>query len=61
MREAAAIVEGVHMEWKNNPSLDVRCVQSGAFPYKVDFNMMMQTNVGHPARKQRHIRRNDGL
>lgn len=57
-KEAAELVEGVHMEWLNNPSLDVRCVQSGMWPYKVDLNLMMQTNVGHPARKQRHIRRN---
>ena len=57
-RDAAAIVEGVHSEWCNNPSLDVRCVQSGMYPYRVDFNTMMQTNVGHPGRKQRQIRRN---
>ena len=38
-----------------------RCVQSGHYPYRVDFNTMMQTNVGHPARKQRYLRRNDGF
>jgi len=57
-RDAAAIVEGVHSEWQNNPTMDVRCVQSGTWCYKVDFNEMRQTNVGHPAHKQRQIRRN---
>jgi len=56
--EAAEVVEGVHSEWVNNPTLDVRCVQSGAHGYRVDFNTMQQTNVTHPNRKQRFIRRN---
>lgn len=56
--DAAQIVEGVHSEWLNNPTLDVRCVQSGMFCYKVDFNTMDQTNVTHAGRKQRQIRRN---
>lgn len=56
--EAAQMVENVHCEWVNNSSLDVRCVQSGTFCYRVDFNTMQQTNVTHPGRKQRYIRRN---
>lgn len=55
---AALLVEGVHAEWSTNPSLNVRCVQSGHFAYRVDFNRMTQTNVTHAARKQRLIRRN---
>jgi len=57
-KDAAEIVESVYAEWQANNHLDVRCVQSGHFSYRVDFNAMMQTNVTHPARKQRHIRRN---
>jgi hypothetical protein len=59
-RDAAAIVEGVYSEWQRNPrdGLSVRCVQSGTFCYHVDFNQMQQTNVTHPNRKQRQIRRN---
>eukprot|EP00316_Scyphosphaera_apsteinii_P011609 CAMPEP_0119326578 /NCGR_PEP_ID=MMETSP1333-20130426/68717_1 /TAXON_ID=418940 /ORGANISM="Scyphosphaera apsteinii, Strain RCC1455" /LENGTH=422 /DNA_ID=CAMNT_0007334917 /DNA_START=73 /DNA_END=1341 /DNA_ORIENTATION=+ len=59
-KDAAEIVEGVHSEWVNNPeaNYDVRCVQSGFFCYRVDFNAMQQTNVTHPNRTQRRIRRN---
>jgi len=56
--DAATIVEGVYSEWQTNKRLDVRCVQSGSFAYRVCFNSMTQTNVSHPARKQRKIRRN---
>lgn len=56
--DAAAIVEGVHSEWQNNQHMDVRCVQSGHWCYRVDFNEMKQTNVTHPGNKQRDIRRN---
>jgi len=58
-KDAAEIVESVFSEWKNNHQLDVRCVQSGHFCYRVDFTSMQQTNVTHPGRKQRDIRRND--
>jgi len=59
-QDAADIVEGVYSEWQRNPGggLDVRCVQSGFFCYRVDFNTMQQTNVTHPNRTQRKIRRN---
>lgn len=59
-KEAAEEVEGVYQEKVNNPgrALDVRCVQSGHFCYHVNFNEMKQTNVTHPNRKQRQIRRN---
>eukprot|EP00050_Salpingoeca_kvevrii_P005996 m.286864 g.286864 ORF g.286864 m.286864 type:complete len:398 (+) comp11659_c0_seq1:228-1421(+) len=52
---AAAIVEGVHSEWRNNEWLDVRSVQSGYFEYRVDFNAMEQENLR--THKIRQIRR----
>jgi len=54
---AVPIVEGVYGEWKNNPAggLNVRCVESGHFSYRVDFDAMMQTNLS--THKQRPIRR----
>eukprot|EP00730_Choanoeca_flexa_P014596 TRINITY_DN6438_c0_g1_i1.p1 TRINITY_DN6438_c0_g1~~TRINITY_DN6438_c0_g1_i1.p1 ORF type:complete len:377 (+),score=121.07 TRINITY_DN6438_c0_g1_i1:86-1216(+) len=53
---AAATVEGVHSEWTHNSDwLDVRCVQSGYFQYRVDFNSMTQTNLS--TQKCRKIRR----
>ena len=58
VKEAAEIVETVYSEWVNNHQLDVRCVQSGTWCYKVEFNQMRQTNVTHPGRKERSIRRN---
>jgi len=59
-KDAAEIVEGVYSEWVRNPTsgLDVRCVQSGHFCYRVDFNLMQQTNITHPDHTQRQIRRN---
>ncbi|CAN0451625.1 unnamed protein product, partial [Hapterophycus canaliculatus] len=35
-------------------------ILSGRFTYLVDLTQMTQTNVGHPNRKMRHIRRNPG-
>ena len=56
--EAAALVEGIHTEWKNNSWLNVRCVQSGYWSYKVDFNTMKQTNTStHTARTIRRVSR----
>ncbi|CAM9109221.1 unnamed protein product [Ectocarpus sp. 6 AP-2014] len=37
-----------------------RVVTSGMFMYLVDLALMTQTNVAHPNRKMRHIRRNPG-
>lgn len=55
---AVPIVEGVHSEWQANPGngLNVRCVQSGHFSYRVDFDSMSQTNLS--TQKVRPIRRN---
>eukprot|EP00900_Chrysochromulina_parva_P017919 jgi/Chrpa1/26128/Chrysochromulina_OHIO_Genome00005699-RA len=53
--DASDIVEGVYAEWKSNPSMFVRCVQSGHFSYMVDLNNMTQTNVS--THKKRQIRR----
>eukprot|EP00043_Microstomoeca_roanoka_P030112 m.24732 g.24732 ORF g.24732 m.24732 type:complete len:427 (+) comp9734_c0_seq1:79-1359(+) len=54
---AANTVEGVYSEWRVNDWLDVRCVQSGYFQYRVDFNTMTQTNLR--TGKCRRIRRVD--
>ena len=53
--DASDIVEGVYAEWKSNPTMFVRCVQSGHFSYMVDLNNMTQTNVS--THKKRQIRR----
>eukprot|EP00658_Telonema_sp_P-2_P083824 TRINITY_DN9178_c0_g1_i10.p1 TRINITY_DN9178_c0_g1~~TRINITY_DN9178_c0_g1_i10.p1 ORF type:complete len:399 (+),score=137.26 TRINITY_DN9178_c0_g1_i10:53-1249(+) len=54
---AIPIVEEVFVEWKNNPGagLDVRCVQSGHYSYRVSFDKMQQTNL--QTNKTRPIRR----
>lgn len=59
-KEAAEIVEGIYCEWQNNAGrgMSVRSVQSGTFCYNVNFDEMNQTNVTHPNRTQRQIRRN---
>jgi predicted DNA-binding WGR domain protein len=59
-KDAAEVVEGVYADWQDNldRGLGVRSVQSGHFCYQIDFNSMMQTNISHPRRKQRSIRRN---
>lgn len=59
-KEAAEIVEGAYSEFVSNPdrNFKVRSVQSGTFCYQVDFGEMKQTNVTHPNRTQRQIRRN---
>ena len=40
-----------------NNDVDVRSVKSGMWTYEVNFNVMNQTNVEHPAHKVRQIRR----
>ena len=57
VESAANTVEGVYSEWRVNDWLDVRCVQSGYFQYRVDFNTMTQTNLR--TNKCRRIRRVD--
>lgn len=56
---ASEIVDDVWQQWQDNPGngLDVRCVESGIWAYRVDFNTMTQTNVKHPAHTTRSIRR----
>ena len=55
--EASETVETVYQENTRNSDMEVRCVQSGAFSYRVDFKTMTQTNLTHSAHKQRKIRR----
>jgi len=55
--EAVPTVEGVYVDWKNNPgeNLNVRCVQSGHFSYRINFDQMCQTNLS--TQRERPIRR----
>lgn len=55
--EASDIVEQLHHEWTFSAHLNQRIVASGVWEYLVDLAKMTQTNVKHPAKKQRHIRR----
>lgn len=56
VQEASDNVEGVYQEWKNNRTwLDIRCVQSGHFSYRVDFNNNTQEN--NSTHKKRAIHR----
>lgn len=59
-REAAEVVERAYSEFVSNPgrNFNIRSVASGDFCYHVNFNEMQQTNVTHPNRTQRKIRRN---
>jgi len=58
-KSGSAEVEKVWQQHHANieANLGIRHVQSGYFLYEVDFRKMQQTNVTHPARKCRHIRR----
>lgn len=44
---AVDTLEAVYSEWMANPDLglDIRCVQSGVFSYRVMFDTMQQTNL----------------
>ena len=35
-------MDTVFIEWEGNPWLDVRCIASGHWTYRVDFNTMTQ-------------------
>ena len=50
-------VELLYSEHARNPNLLTRTVESGHFAYQVNLQQMRQTNIRHPARKTRHIRR----
>lgn len=53
-----AVVEQLYLEYNANRSwLGQRIVKSGFYSYFVDLPLMTQTNVEHPARKVRQIRR----
>jgi len=58
-KSGSAEVEKVWQQHHANigANLGIRHVQSGYFLYQVDFRKMQQTNVTHPARKCRRIRR----
>jgi predicted DNA-binding WGR domain protein len=54
-KAAGDMVEGIYHEWQKNDWLCVRCVQSGYWSYRVDFNSMEQNNTS--TKKLRKIRR----
>jgi len=54
---ASVQVERLFAEHSKNPRLATRVVASGYFSYEVDLGSMRQTNVTHPGRKSRKIRR----
>jgi predicted DNA-binding WGR domain protein len=49
--------EQLFMEHSANPDFSFRVVQSGRWSYGVDLVKMTQTNITHPNRTSRHIRR----
>lgn len=51
------MVEQLYLEFRNNPWLIRRIVQSGTCSYLVDLQSMTQTNIVHPKRTVRQIRR----
>lgn len=55
----AMLVEQLFFEYQNNSWLSQRIVKSGIYLYLVDLNTMTQTNVVHPIRKMRKIRREE--
>lgn len=50
-------MEQLHHEWTFSAHLNQRVVASGVWEYLVDLTTLSQTNIKHPANKQRHIRR----
>ena len=54
-------VEQLYQEKSHNTNLTNRLVDSGCWTYQVDLIAMTQTNVKHPARKSRFIRRFTGV
>ena len=54
---ASVLVEKAYASWVVDPHVDVRAVKSGDWEYMVDFNLMQQQNVQHPAHKIRKVKR----
>ena len=38
--DASDVVEGVFMEWRKFPTVDVKSIKSGTYHYDVNFNKM---------------------
>lgn len=53
--DASKGVDEVFIQWQDNDWLNVRCIASGNYSYKVDFNQMQQQNIS--TSKTRSIRR----
>ena len=55
--DGAEGAEDLWVTFQANTSMSTRVIESGTYHYMVDLVNMTQTNVDHPARKMRHIRR----
>lgn len=51
------LVEQLYYEHQNNPWLSQRVVKSGVYTYIVRLDLMTQTNIAHPNRTERPIKR----
>ena len=56
-KDGAESTEDLWVTYQSNPHMSQRVVESGNYSYLVDLVKMTQTNVSHPARKVRNIRR----
>jgi predicted DNA-binding WGR domain protein len=55
--DGAEAAEDLWVTFQANNQMSTRIVESGTYNYSVDLVNMTQTNVDHPGRKMRHIRR----
>ncbi|CAE7421430.1 Parp3, partial [Symbiodinium microadriaticum] len=55
--DGAEGAEDLWVTYQANSAMSTRVVESGIYHYSVDLVNMTQTNVDHPAKKMRHIRR----
>ncbi len=55
--KANAQVEELYQNWKDDATFAQRVVKSGRFSYLVDLDSMTQTNISHPNRTVRQLRR----
>lgn len=55
--DGAEAAEDLWVTFQANSQMSTRIIESGMYNYSVDLVNMTQTNVDHPARKMRHIRR----
>jgi predicted DNA-binding WGR domain protein len=56
-KDGTESTEDLWVTYQSNPHMSQRVVESGNYSYLVDLVKMTQTNVSHPGRKVRNIRR----